>query len=120
MAKERPQAPKASVKIAYVDPKLQIEQEYDRKHPEYKHFWLSNESKMEGVEFVKDPSGERVTNKIQSLARIPMDVWKARKKTQADATLDLMKTIRSNEDGTAFSSDPLVQYANPKKVQTEE
>ncbi len=120
MPKARPQAPDAKVKVNYVDPRLLTEQEYDKDFPEWKHVWKSNDAELKEFEWVKDAKGARVTNGLQSLARISKDAWMTRKKQQSDDTLDLMKTIRKNTDGTAAWTDPLVKHRNPKKVGIEE
>jgi len=119
MPKARPQAPAAEVKVNYVDSKLAIEQEWDKKEPEFKHVWRDLSTELKDSEWVKDASGI-ISNKILGLARIPREQWDARKKMQSDSTLDLMKTVRTNEDGSAFVSDALTQYRNPKRVRNEE
>lgn len=116
MAKERPQAPVATVKVNYVDPMLETELEFDRKFPDYKHVWKAEDSVLGDAEWAKDSKGEAVTNKMQRLARIPINLWNAKRKTQANTTLDLVKSVRTNEDGSSFVSDSLVKYANPKVV----
>jgi hypothetical protein len=119
MAKARPKAPDAGVKVNYVDPRLKIEKEWDAKFPEWKHVWKANDSELRNAQWVKDGE-DRITNGMESLARLPKEAWLARQKQKSDATLDLMKTVRTNDDGSAFVSDPLVQYRNPKRVRNEE
>jgi len=118
MPKQRKKAPDATVTMAVPDERLNVEQEWDAKSPDYKHFWLSKESNIDAMkknkaEPVKTATGELIENGISMLCRAPKEAWMARRLNADERSKRLYASIR-NDDGTRYQAEPIVQFANPK------
>jgi hypothetical protein len=121
MSKKRKQAPNGEVSQTTVDNRLFLEQKWDRDEPEYKHVWKRCEStsqEMKGLEPVLE-GGEKITNGLQMLCRIPIETWMNRVNAASERSVERIRSIR-NYDDTPFVEDQITKFASPKKSITEE
>ncbi len=118
MAKIRKEEPRVTVSAPEKDIRLSMEQDYDEKFPKFKHVWKSVNSnldrlKVQNIEPVIDTLGNKVTNRVQMLFRVPKEQW-LRKFIQADAvSVQQIKDIRSNYAAGGF--EKVRTFADPKE-----
>lgn len=120
MPKTRAAAPEEFRPTVYVSERAKLEAEYDAKYPDHKHIWKREATSAEdmakiGAEPVIEKSGGKITNGIQMLCRVARKGWDARLVAQGAQSLQRVKTIHRNYDGSLITDRPLTVTRNPRR-----
>lgn len=115
---ERKVAPDVGVELDehWAESRLEMEQAYDAKSPDYKHMWTQEDTAAEVLEAKSQEVVKRADGKLERhgadiLVRMPIAKWKARKTIENDRAMKRVRQFVPKEKIGRY-----VKAANPVQV----
>jgi len=119
-AKRAPEPADVVVMPRTRDVKRELERQYDKENPDYKHIWKSVEASQVEIdslkaEIVHGPDGKAITHGTQQLFRVPVKRWRELASQGAIRSRERVRQVVGSTQGSVFVDGGLDKYRSPKR-----